>query len=242
MVDTKILLCYILTTLALALALSILVLTALLSTWTTASLSTYPMINVSTDTASEPSSILAFPAKYNSYGLVLNIIPGAGGTIDSLLLFVCFFSIDYIYLSRRTWLAKLAKDSARRGAAPTWLWGIAIFIIAFSIARSLVGFIGSMVGYYSSGTFTSLSAGSVQVNSDNAYVAPDGKGFSVGGWTCQVENHIVGEDPYHGTLRSLCAQDQAARWMVLPLLIVFSALLAVVVLRLRGERKRMRKS
>lgn len=231
---------YILTVLILALSLPILVLTSLLTTWTSDSPSAHPKIQVSQSPSTQRYSISAFPAQYNSYGLVINIVPGAGGTIDALLLLICFTSIDYIYLGRRTHLARAAKTSAAQGEAPTWLWGWTIFIVAFSVARSLVGFVGPTVGYYSSATFTLPASGDIQGDASDAYIAPDGKGFGIGGWVCQVKGHVVAGDSYRGKLRSLCAQEQAARWMTLPLLICYSILLVVTVMRFRGEQRRVR--
>ncbi|MBA7490536.1 hypothetical protein ES702_01074 [subsurface metagenome] len=237
----------ILTSLILVISLIILILTVLLTTWATQDLTSYPTIIVasSTSTSSQPATpILAFPSKYNSYGLILNIIPGAGGTIDALLLFICFFSIDHIYIGRRAWLAKLSTPAAREGRAPSWLWAVTVFILAFSVCRSFVGFVGAMVGYYSSARFVLSGDGGDQtiVDGDGAYVAPDGKGFSVGGWTCQVKDYVVAGDgdDYGSKLRSLCMQEQAARWLTLPLLVCYSLLLGVVVARFMGEKRRVR--
>lgn len=229
---------HILTTLILILSLIILILTVLLTTWATKDLQSYPTILVaSSQSLSTTSRILAFPSRYNSYGLILNIIPGAGGTIDALLLSICFSSIDYIYLAGRTRLAKVSKEAARQNRAPTWLWGVTIFIVAFSVGRSLAGFVGSMVGYYTSARFTLPSGG---LDGNGAYLAAEGRGFSVGGWTCQVKDFVVDGDRYKGKLGSLCAQEQAARWLTLPLLVCYSLLLWVVVLRFMGEKGRTR--
>lgn len=231
-----------LTFVILLLSLPILILTSLLATWISGSLSTFPTINVSASSSSTIYSILAYPHTYNSYGLILNIIPGAGGTIDALLLLICFGSIDYIYHRRRTNIAFAAKQSAARGEAPTWLWGITIFIVAFSVGRSFVGLVGSMVGYYSSAAFVVPMDGAIQRDGNDAYVAPDGKGFSLGGWTCQVKDHVIDGDGYKGKLRSLCEQEKAARWMTLPLFLCYSALLVVVVMRFRKESRSSRRA
>lgn len=236
---------HILTVLILLLSLPILVLTSLLATWTSKSLSDFPMVKVASTTSiasGQIYSILAFPHTYNSYGLILNIIPGAGGTIDALLLLICLGSIDVIYLGRRTHLAKAAKACAARGEAPTWLWGITIFIVAFSVCRSLVGLVGSMVGYYTSASFLLPVRGDIKTDSNDAYIAPDGKGFSVGGWVCQVKDHVIDGDAYGSKLRSLCGQEQAARWLTLPLFLCYSLLLVVVVMRFMGEKRRVQRA
>lgn len=105
-----------------------------------------------------------------------------------------------------------------------------------------MGFIGATVGYYTSAKFMLPSNGDIQRDANNAYIAPDGKGFSIGGWVCQVKNHVVVGDGYEGTLKSLCAQEMAARWMTLPLFMCYTFLLVAVVLRFTGEKKRMRRS
>lgn len=227
---------YILTFLILALSLVILILTVLLTVWATNPLLTYPTILVRSPPSSQTYSILAFPSDYASVGLVLNIIPGAGGTIDALLLSICLSSIDHIYLAGRHRLAKVSKLAAKQGVAPTWLWAVTIFIVAFSVGRSLVGFIGAMVGYYTSARFVLPG----RTGSDGAYVADDGRGFSVGGWTCQVKDYVVSGDAYRHKLGSLCSQEQAARWLTLPLLVCYSLLLWVVVARFMAEKRRMK--
>lgn len=94
-----------------------------------------------------------------------------------------------------------------------------------------------MVGYYTSARFTLPGGG---LDGDGAYMAEDGRGFSVGGWTCQVKDFVVDGDGYEGKLGSLCAQEQTARWLTLPLLVCYSLLLWVVVLRFMGEKRRNR--
>lgn len=94
-----------------------------------------------------------------------------------------------------------------------------------------------MVGYYTSARVT-LPGGGLDV--DGAYIAEDGRGFTVGGWTCQVKDFVVDRDGYKGKLGSLCGQEQAARWLTLPLLVCYSLLLWVVVLRFMGEKRRVR--
>ncbi|KAK5952280.1 hypothetical protein OHC33_006753 [Knufia fluminis] len=240
---------YILTLLTLALSITILALTTTLLTWSGQNKSTFPSITVSptpnTPTATNTFTISAFPSRYNPIGLILNLVAGIGGMVDSLLLPLCLGCIDLIYRAGRTKFACVSKADAKRGIAPTWLWGVTIFIVVFSVCRSLLGFVGSWVGYYTSARLT-VGAEDVETDGLGRYVAPGGGAFSFGGWVCQLGDVVVDDTEGNGTMKgmlskgdiaSLCAKEKAARGLTVSLFVVYVVLLGVLVARFRSEKR-----
>ena len=206
---------HILSLLTLAIGATILGLTTSLVIW--ASQSTYPAVTTSNTTIS------SFPENYRPLGLIVNLVTGAGGTIDGILLIICLFCIDFIYLGQRTRFAKVSRADAQAGRAPKWLWGVTIFIVVFSVARTTVGFIGSFVEYYNSPRIDGTDV--------------DDRGFSFGGWMCQLKD-IVEEAEIGG----FCRREQSARWLTVLQLVVYLLLLGVLIIRLRTEKKRRSES
>lgn len=217
-----------------AISLIILVLTIELMIWTGSdtvkSLSTTIGVSAAPHSTSNTYTIPLFPSSYAPAELICLIVDGVGGVVDSVLLTLGFIYIKY-------------RCRARGKPVTKWLWYALLFVGFFSIARSIVGFVGSFASYYTSGTFTPAPSAPTQGNSSRRYVSLDGKSFSAGAWVCQVRSSAVDSDSgvgSHAKLSSLCAMDQAARSLSVILFVAYCVLTWIIETRYREDSRTQR--
>ena len=246
---------YIITSFIFAISLTVLVIDSTLLSWVsqTKSPSSNPNVSISTD-PSNPSNdntyvVSSLPSQYNPAGLILNLVSGAGGTIDGILLIICLLSIDRIYRAQNPRFALVSKPAAERGQTPIWLWAVTLFIALFSVARSLVGFIGCFVAYYTSTTLVLPPAPSYPEllrDAENRYIAPDNGAFAFGAWVCQLEDVMVGDrTPGDGSRRTvgnsevgkLCSLEKAGRGLSVVLVVLYVVLTGLLVARYMSEMR-----